>query len=68
MDKLRPGDIAPRDFEQIIKEGKLGKIGMVEVWPLATIVQVSFLSPKSFGTGIVKTPHWRRGTKCVGWP
>ena len=38
---------------------------MTVAWPLATSVHVSFLSPKSFGTVIVKTPHWRRGRKCV---
>ena len=43
-------------------------IVMVFVRPLATIVHVSFLSPKSFGTLIVKTPHCRDVRKCVGWP
>src|SRR5262245_65961391 len=32
-------------------------IGITVVWPLATIVHVSFLFPKSFGTITVKTPH-----------
>ena len=38
----------------------------VLVKPLATMVHVIFLLPKSFGTLIVKTPHCRFGRKCVG--
>src|SRR6266446_3930362 len=38
-------------------------IGTDVVCPLAVMVHVSLLSPKSFGTIIVKTPHWRRGRK-----
>src|ERR1043166_5871991 len=41
---------------------------MLLVKPLATSVHVSFLSPKSFGSLIVKTPHWRPLWKCVGCP
>src|SRR2546421_8139817 len=43
-------------------------IGIDVVLPFAVIVQINFLSPKSFGTVIVKTPHCRLGRKCVGWP
>src|SRR4029077_4117992 len=43
-------------------------IVVVLVKPFATIVQVIFLLPRSFGTLIVNTPHWRFGRKCVGWP
>src|SRR5262245_31876891 len=50
----------------IQREFKLS--GMDVVCPFAAKVHVSFLSPKSFGTVIVKTPHWRRGRKCVGCP
>src|SRR5437879_3160729 len=42
--------------------------GTTVVWPLATIVHVSFLAPKSLGTVMVNTPHCRPGKKCVGWP
>src|ERR1700730_9498548 len=37
--------------------GRVCKVMMLVCW-LATIVQVSFLFPKSFGTVIVNTPHW----------
>src|SRR5204863_3322936 len=39
---------------------------IVLVWPLATSVHVSFFVPKSLGTLIENTPHWRLGRKCVG--
>src|SRR6266851_1133438 len=51
-----------------ISYGGFNENGTAVVWPLAVIVQVSFLLPKSFGTVIVKTPHSRRGTKIVGCP
>src|SRR5579862_7454795 len=42
--------------------------GIELVLPLTVMDQVSFLSPKSLGTLMVKTPHCRPGRKCVGWP
>src|SRR5437660_5809073 len=42
--------------------------GIAFVLPLTVMVHVSLLSPKSFGTVIVNTPHWRPGRKCVGCP
>src|SRR5205807_1061291 len=42
--------------------------GIAFVLPLTVMVHVSRLSPKSFGTLMVKTPHCRPGRKCVGWP
>ena len=41
---------------------------IVLVKPLATIVHVSFLLPKSFGSLTENTPHCRPGEKCVGCP
>src|SRR5262249_32026954 len=42
--------------------------GIEFVCPFDVIVQVRRLSPKSFGTVIVNTPHCLRGRKCVGCP
>ena len=51
-----------RSGEEISHSG-LKLSGITSVCPLETNVQVSFFSPKSLGTVMVKTPHCRRGRK-----
>ena len=48
--------------------GRIGAAHLSPNAPLAFSVQTSFWSPKSAGTTTAKTPVWRLGKKCVGWP
>src|SRR4030095_13299413 len=67
---LRTGGVfpLPASFRGSTTHSGFRLIGIDVVWPLATIVQVSFFVPKSLGTTIRKTPHCLRGRNVVGCP
>ena len=68
--KLSTGGVFPTaaSLKGEISQSGLRLAGIAVVLPLATMVQVILLSPKSAGTFTVNSPQPRPGMKWVGWP